>query len=82
MTKLATPILYVVKPPAETTSVCAYCQQSHGRFHSKMKFHTKHSVGSQISLVVLPRKLYVRTYIYQHGSIFKTVIMQATAHAQ
>jgi hypothetical protein len=40
------------------------------------------SVGSQISFVFPPHKLFFRTHIYQHGSVVKTVILQAIAHAR
>jgi hypothetical protein len=40
------------------------------------------SVGSQISFVFPPHKLFFRMHIYRHGSVFKTVILQAVAHVQ
>jgi hypothetical protein len=39
------------------------------------------SVGSQISFVFPPHKLFFKTHIYRHGSIVKTVILQAIAQA-
>jgi hypothetical protein len=40
------------------------------------------SVGSQITFIFTPHKLFFRTHIYRHGSVVKTVILQAIAHAR
>jgi hypothetical protein len=40
------------------------------------------STGSQIIFVFPPHKLFVRMHIYRHGSVVKTVILQAIAHAR
>jgi hypothetical protein len=71
MTEPATPVLCVVKPPVDTVSV-----------GEKVSHKALLSVGSQISFVFPPHKLFFRTHIFQHGSVVKTVILQAIAHAQ
>jgi hypothetical protein len=40
------------------------------------------SVGSQIGFVFPPHKLFFRMHIYRHGSVVKTVILQAIAHTR
>jgi hypothetical protein len=63
---------------------CAYCRQSHGQISQWHEVSHKAllSVGSQISSVFPPHKLFFRSHIYQHGSVVKTVILQAIAHAR
>jgi hypothetical protein len=62
---------------------CDYCRQSHG--HISQWHEVSHkallSVGSQISFVFPPHKLFFRTHIHRHGSDVKTVILQAIAQA-
>jgi hypothetical protein len=64
---------------------CAYCRQrQHGQILQQHDVPHKAllSVGSQTSFVFSLHKLFFRTHIYQHGSVVKTVILQAIAHAQ
>jgi hypothetical protein len=50
---------------------CAYCRQSHGQISQRHKVSHKAllSVGSQISFIFPPHKLFFRMHIYQHGSV-------------
>jgi hypothetical protein len=84
MTERVTPLLYVVKPTVETINVYAYSQQSHGEISWWREVSHKPLlwVRGQIGFISPPHKMFFRTYIYHQGSVTKTVILEATVHAQ